>query len=228
MRTLGKGTIGHGIKGVFDNIFFGLSYFVHIFVYTRVLNHNEDNVLQALNSVGIFMGIYIVLGLVLSFFYVRMMASILVENEKFYQMKMKRTRELTESFLRENSEELYKFPPEEKNYRFPGPNQSQEIDITKATDDSDRKCDIKKRSSNGDYIEKLEKNSVIAKITCNHFNSINLTLTLIRFTFPGLLNAFMSLAPTLLQNKFKMSPTLSNYLLAFMTVAEAFLNILVA
>jgi hypothetical protein len=34
MRNLGGGTVGHGVKVVFDNCFYGLSYFVHSSVFS--------------------------------------------------------------------------------------------------------------------------------------------------------------------------------------------------
>ena len=34
MRNLAGGTVGHGVKVVFDNLFYGLSYFVHSSVFS--------------------------------------------------------------------------------------------------------------------------------------------------------------------------------------------------
>ena len=70
MCKLGKGTISHGAKVTFDNIFYGLSYFLQPYVFSVFANVKEGKKMSyseletGLTYVAIFQGTYSILGLI--------------------------------------------------------------------------------------------------------------------------------------------------------------------
>lgn len=85
-RTLAKGTIGHGIRGIMECLFLGISYFIHPYIYSLFSDESQD-VTWGFGAIVLFSSLFNIIACGLSIIYMKNIPKVIRDNEVIYRLQ---------------------------------------------------------------------------------------------------------------------------------------------